>query len=539
MMSKMTLSAHRVSRWFGAGLLLALSIAFTASAQPTGTDTGRIKTLIDSRHYQEAVAMADLAEDKASSFKEKFDLAFLKGTAWQELADDQRQPQAERTRAFSEAQRAYERAAELQPSSLATLNNLALLFASANRDEEARQYCQRAVSTAAQQGDPNLETYALNFAEFLRDRDGDEAIRQANIAVKAPNSGADSRNLLVDLYSRYQPSQLLPFAKRLLDEGRTTKVRQLAVEYATKSNVASEERRDWFGLIAVSIARDTLGAKAFNPQSTLAQLKQISGDDPFNVPARQLTIAISDPPGAGSPLGWWQGGRDKGSTGISSRRAMLELLTSLGQRAWPSGGPGDPKRAAQYFRTAIEFGEHDREPDPEAFLALVNVYADINDLGALRALMGRYEDDLFSEKSGAYARQDWSLIFRLHTALGMTYAHLKVWSAPNQIQTALFQLEHAQNAARELNKRETSSGRPPKYSLPPAAVEKLAEGYRAVGREPDAVRVKIESAEQLANGGRIRESAQLVESVKPADLNDVAPALRDKYKRVQSAVRTN
>jgi tetratricopeptide (TPR) repeat protein len=537
-MSTKSLSVHRFSR--SVALVLALLAAFTVSGQtdPTSVDTSRIKTLIDARHYQEAVAMADRAEDSASSPKAKFDLAFLKGTAWQELAGEARQSQAERTRAFAEAQRAYERAAELQPSSLATLNNLAVLYASANRDAEARQYYQRAVSTAAQQGDPNLETYALNFADFLRDRDGQEAIRQATIALKAPNSGAESRDLLVDLYSRYQPSQLLPFARTLLDEGRTARVRDLAVDYAAKTTVAPDLRRDWFSLIALSIARDTLGTKAFDPQPTLARLNQIAGDDPFNVPARQLAVAIREPPGRASPLGWWLEGRNNGAIRISNRAAMLELLMSLGQKAWPGGAPGDPKRAILCFQTAIEFG--DRGPDPEAFLALVNVYADVNDRASLRALMDRYQYELFTEKGDAYARGDWPLIFRLHTALGMTYAHLNVWrDAPTEVQTALFQLEHAQHAANELNRRETAAGRPPKYSLPPAAVQKLAEGYRAVGRDKDATRVKIESAEQLVTGGRVRESAQLVNSIKPAELNAADPNLRQKYQKVEAAVRMN
>jgi hypothetical protein len=534
-MSTIALSARSVWRSLGAGLLVALSIALTAGAQPTGIDTGRIRGLIDSRQYREAVAMADLAEDKASSSKEKFDLAFLKGTAWQDLAGDEKQPQADRTKAFAEAQRSYERAAELLPSSLATLNNLAVLFASANRETEAKQYYQRAVSTAAEKGDPNLETYALNYAEFLKDRDGAEAIRQATLAFKAPNSGAESRDVLVDLYSRYQPAQLLPFARTLLDEGRTARVRALAVDYATKPTVAPDQRRDWFNLIALSIARDTLATKAFDPQPTLSLLNQIPSDDAFNLPARQLTMAIREPPGKASPLSWWQDGR-VAAIRVSSRAAMLELLLSLGQRTWPSGGPGDPKRAAQYFQTAIEFG--DRGPDPEAFLAVVNVYVDVNDRGALRALMDRYQYELFTEKGEAYERHDWPLIFRLHTALGMTYAHLGVWrNGPTEVQTALFQLEHARNAANELNKRETAAGRPPKYSLPPIAVEKLAEGYRAVGRDKDATRVKIESAEQLATGGRIRESSQLVKSIKPAELNAADPNLRLKYQKVEAAVR--
>jgi hypothetical protein len=56
-----------------------------------------------------------------------------------------------------------------------------------------------------------------------------------------------------------------------------------------------------------------------------------------------------------------------------------------------------------------------------------------------------------------------------------------------------------------------------------------------VGRERDATRVKIESAEHLATGGRVRESAQ-INSIKPADLNAVNVSLREKFQRVQSAV---
>jgi hypothetical protein len=515
-----------------AQLLLVAMSASPANAQaPTAVTSAQ--RLIATARYDDAVALVEAAEREAGA--PTFELEFMKGVAWQEsagragLSPEQRNAELQRARA------AYERAWGLRPGSVATLNNLAALDAAAGRDREARQYYERALATARENTDPRLETYALNYARFLLDRgDGRAAAQQAEIAMKA-GSSSESRELLASLYERDAPAALLPLYRTLLDEGRTTEVTDTAIRKVLDTRLGADDRREWLNLTALAMARDVRARASYELGPTLQALRQAPAGDPLSPGAMQLEIAALKPPGTAQGLGWWAGSRSAGASGVSSRFALRQLLTALGEHnaSQPKGGTDI---AARYLATAVELG--DRGPDPESFLSLVTLYADAGDVRRIQPLVNRYEDELFSEKSDAYIRADWPLIYRMHTALGMAYAHLQVWenrSAP--IQSALFQLEHAQTAAAELNRRASAEGKPASYALPAAAVTKLSEAYLAVGRGTDAARLRVDSAATLRNLGRINESAQLVESLEPADVSTLSTDKRQMYERMRAVGR--
>jgi hypothetical protein len=517
---------------------IILSLRAFAAAQTGEIEAvvDRVKRLVEGGQYAEAIVATEQVGATVSDGRPGFELQFLRGVAAQRLADDSTQSPATRSRAFAQSQAAYERASQLRPTSLATLNNLGALNASAGRDSEAVDYYRRAATLAVINRDPNLETYAFNFAEFLKDRDGEEAVRQALIAVGAPNSGAESRDLLAKLYARYQPAKLLPFARTMFEEGRIGRVRELAVTNIKDSALESGVRREWFTLLALTMARDTLGQATYDPGMTLDQLSFLSAADPIAPAAKQLLQAIREPPGTVAALTWWLDAKPSEAVRSSSRQAMRELLNALGQRT-VQFSPAQAALAIRYFRTAIEFG--DRGPDPDAFLSLVNLYADVGDTVSLRALMGRYEMELFSEKGNAYGRGDWSLIFRLHTALGMTYAHLGTWKSETTYQNALFQLEAARRAADQLNSQEKRKGQPAKYTLPPAAVRKLAEGYEAVGQPQKGSKVRVDSAETLSTVGRTKEGANLIRSFRTDEVEAMSAETKTKFEKLRASSKEN
>ena len=511
-------------------LLVAMFVA-PASAQ-TSTAVADAQRLIAAARYDDAVALVEAAERQGGP---SFELEFMKGVAWQESAERAGLPAEQRSIELQRARAAYERAWRFRPGSVATLNNLAALDAAAGRDREARQYYERAIATAQANADPKLETSAINYARFLLDRgDGKEAAQQAEIAMKA-GSSSESRELLASLYERDAPAALLPLYRTLLDEGRTTEVTDTATKKVLDARLSADDRREWLNLTALAMARDVRARASYDLGTTLKALTQAPPDDPLRPGAVQLERAVLEPPGTAEGLGWWASFRSGGASGVTSRAALRQLLTALGERnaTQPKGGTDI---AARYFATALELG--DRGPDPESFLSLVTLYSDTGAVALIQPLMNRYENELFSEKSEAYVRGDWPLIYRMHTALGMAYAQLQVWdntSAPTQ--SALFQLEHAEKAAAELNRRASSEGRPASYALPAAAVTKLSEAYLAVGRGADAARLRVDSATTLRNLGRINESAQLVESLKPADVSTLSADKRQAYERMRAIGR--
>ena len=528
-----------VSTWYIAGtrlkgavttaLFMTIATFFFTENALGNTDAASIQRLIEMGEYSRATS----AVDETSNAEEIFDLQFLKGLAWQQIAESSPLGSEQRNRAFASAESAYERAAQLRPQSSATLNNLAALNGSAGREQDARRYYSRAIEMAQKADDPKSAGYALNYSRYLEDKDAGEALRLAKLACNVPEPSVDAREQLAKLYRKYDPGQLLPYAVTLLKGGFTEQVQNLSIAGARDSKLAEGTRREWLNLLALALAQVATSGIAFDAAPVLAQLQAIPQGDPVGAGARELDTAVHEPPGYESRLAWWNSASRGQSSGISSREAMRTLLTALGDRA-SAGKEPDPEIAARYYGTAIPLG--DRGPDPEAFLSLVNMYADAGNKSALQALMSRFEDRLFSEKGDAYQSGDWSLIYRLHVALGMTYAHLGVWDSPTPYQNATFQLEAAQRASDRLNAASQASAKPTRYSLPPAAASKLAHGYTLKGRPDLATKVRIDSAEALQKANRTSESAKVLRSIQASELPGASPETQAKYQRLSSVV---
>jgi len=120
----------------------------------------------------------------------------------------------------------------------------------------------------------------------------------------------------------------------------------------------------------------------------------------------------------------------------------------------------------------------------------------------------------------------------MHAALGMTYAYLGTWtSTTSEYQNAIFQLSHAMTAA-------ARAPRPPppqdiSPALPPPAVEKLAEGYLATGREDLAARARVYGAAALNRVGHVGDSEKVFRTISAADVASPDQGSRAKYEELR------
>jgi hypothetical protein len=213
---------------------------------------------------------------------------------------------------------------------------------------------------------------------------------------------------------------------------------------------------------------------------------------------------------------------------------MRDVLLAAGEFS----SQRDTKRAAQYFTAAIDLG--DKGPDPDAFLRLVELYASA---GAgeqlakatqeLAALMERYQNAMFQEKGAAYQAENWELIYRMHVALGMTYAYLKAWHSEVPYQNAIFQLSHAMQAADRANSQRRDGGK--LLALPPVGIEKLAQAYIATGRKDLALRARIDGATALMKVRHVQDSADVFHSIPTADIPVLDEGSRAKYEALRTA----
>ncbi|MCL4498795.1 MAG: hypothetical protein M1335_00925 [Chloroflexi bacterium] len=174
---------------------------------------------------------------------------------------------------------------------------------------------------------------------------------------------------------------------------------------------------------------------------------------------------------------WWLGRADR-------RNVLAEAALALGQQAELISDPAGAAarweiglRIAPYYDD-YAFGQlkGSRMVRLDLQTALALHYFKYPNLDPGEKKFGAVIRDLFMTKMGAYAADDLPSIQRHHTILGTIFAQKKVWGRPDQIDGALFQLEHALKAADRRDKREGT------YQPLPELRESFAEGLVATGK---------------------------------------------------------
>lgn len=507
------------------GLVLAGTLcAGNAFAQPDkdASLAATVRAQLQARDPDAALATLGKLEASRGAQPADYDLLFLQGVTWQELA--LRGKSVDRAQALERSQQAYQQALTLRPGAPAVFNNLGNLDAAAGRDAEAESWYRQAAAA----GGERRGFYLANYARALEKRDPKQALETAQSALQASPGDDGLRAYVGELATRAgTDDQFLQFLQDNARQGHTRLVTTLATR-DLKDNPARAPaaRAASLMMLAQAIDKDMASQAPAPTPALLAELSRLPGDAGIAAGGQQLARVASGAVPDARELGWWNRERTR-YLEPSRAGVMRQLLTTIARQ--------QPQKAEPALRAAIELG--DTGPDPEAFLRLVEHYVNQRREPQLRELMQRYEYELFSEKGEAYRRNDWRLIHRMHLSLGMTYAYMKIWrSSSSPFQNATFQLENAAVAAKRFNETAQRAGRPERLAMPPAAVLKLAEAYEAEGQRDRATQLRLDEAQALSAAQRKGDSAEVFESIRADDVKRLNTTSQQAYKRLGDTI---
>jgi hypothetical protein len=476
-----------------------------------------VRAHLEARNPEAAVEALDRLEKSRGAREPDYEFLFLQGVTWQELAI--RGKSVDRAQAIERSKQAYLDAIKERPVAPAVFNNLGNLLTLAGDNAAADEWYRKAVAA----GDVRRGYYAINYAYVLEKRNPQAALEYARMALKASPANEEARAYVGKLAGLSPDGDaFIQFLAESATQGHTKLVVSLALQDLSANAARSgSSRGDVLALLAFALGRDQVALAQPAAPELIDGLRRTLGDAAFG--ASQLARVLTDPPLSSSDLRWWN--QDPVKVLDRTRSSVMRaLLVSLGLQR-PQKRPQDSER---YFMAAIELGDHG--PDPDAFLRQVELYVNQQQNFKLRDLMRRYEVELFSEKGEAYRRNDMHLVYRMHLALGMTYAYMNVWSSQSPFQNATFQLENAGRAAERFNDQAKRAGKPERLAMPPAAVIKLSEAYVANGQRARATQLRIDAADALASARRPTDSAEIFQTIRKDEVARVNAASQEKYR---------
>jgi tetratricopeptide (TPR) repeat protein len=213
--------------------------------------------------------------------------------------------------------------------------------------------------------------------------------------------------------------------------------------------------------------------------------------------------------------GWWADKTheyEDPPRGVWPADGFRALVRSLGGRYKQIG---ERRKAENYYRLAIDLRPYD--VDPAAIRDLTQLYIEENQLPKVNLLAEEYEDRLFRAKGAAYRSSRLRKIFEFHRTLGVLYATIGRWGDSYRVDSAIFQLEHAQEKSREVEER-AEGVLPEKYRFSPDMVNMLATGYVATDQPSRSYELRVEEAERFQQQGDAEAVRKVLEPIKTQEL---------------------
>jgi hypothetical protein len=228
--------------------------------------------------------------------------------------------------------------------------------------------------------------------------------------------------------------------------------------------------------------------------------------------------------------GWWEG-----SPYLND---LLPALTLAAGNAWLVAGDAAKTESCwrEAGRYAPPFGMGPEWLD--LFAEQAALYAERPELDPGGEQFHRLEDRLFGAKGEAYRTHDLGAVQRMHTVLGLIYAHRGVWKSGEPFHNATFQLRSAVGAA---ERRREQEGAP--YDPLPHLKGLLSEGYRTLDRAEEADRWAVAAAEayldsdDLEQAGRYLATASSSHTGERSAMVSSVLALRQRVNGAEDACR--
>jgi Flp pilus assembly protein TadD len=383
--------------------------------------------------------------------------------------------------AIAESEEFYKQALALKPNSPSILNNLAQLYASSGREKEAQELLRKSVSLKDQHSGVSAQNYAA-----LLDRTGDvKSASQyyAMVAASQPDN-VDAHERAVAAFIQADPKGLGAYLWNALKSGQVLRVQESAIAALQRREWEPEPRRELLALVAASLSQQSYDPAKYKDTFAAENLATFAGDSVIGGGVVELMrlhgAGAVDP----SAYRWWSEAGDLHTDpprGQWPRDAFRGLIRSLGN--WYQRR-GDLQRAESFYRLAVKLNRS--EIDPVACLALADLYISQNRASDVDHLMNELAPELFYGKGEAYRSSQWQKIYEFHRALGLIYSYMKRWGNSGAPSSAIFQLEHAMEAAARLNMRPE-----------PRLVDSLAAAYENSGQFERGSSLRLRYAEEF------------------------------------------
>lgn len=512
----------------------ACAPAYAAYPQDMGTAARYERELASGRQalrsgdYESAEAHLEVAVQAAEAWGEQSALAqsyFMLGLTKQTRVEAGGDPAAGRS--LREATAYYERALEWRPESGPILNNLARAHAAAGDTAGAAALYERAIAAA---GDRAM--YLTNYAGLMVAH-GDRAAAAGayrRLVVLAPDD-ARAQRYLASYYLEEASGELAPYLWEILERGQVLSAEDVALRALARGEPPPPPE-DLMSIVAVAQARQDVDPAAFpaTPQGRrIVDLADTAESRMVRACAMGLLELYRSPiPGTGAR--WWAelgtAARDP-RVGVWGRDAYRELARSIGE--WHQRR-GDYETAEKYYELAANLVPD--EVDPAALRDLTHAYLEQGDLSRVQELTAEYEPRLYEGKAQAYRDTQLDRIYEYHRTLGEIYTELGQFGDEGTVNSAVFQLEHAREAADSLASQQNSAyDRRGRLLFGPDLADMLARVYAAKGDTAESQNTRLDAAERYRKAGEPEAATRVL---RPIEVNRLRDVQLERYQRIET-----
>ena len=521
----------------------------------------RGRTALDSKQYSTARELFSEGSARASDPEVKARLDFRQAVTLQQLANTDEAENPEEL--LQQAARLYHAYLKQNPDSAATANNLAKIYETLgnaalqkSEPEQAKRNFRRAVGyykKAVAAGDSNQGLYLKNYAEFLERINAWEEAKKiyAQLVQGYPVSPA-LQQALTSSYLKHGSGDLAELLWNMLDAGYVSQSADIALGALRQTpNDTDDGRIELLTIVSTALAQGTDNRRRFPGSDQGRQIAGLSRDSFLGDGSKEIIRLYQGQQFGVSDYAWWAGrdpGRsdlDKGLYPIDGFRALIRSLGSRSKRS------GDLELAESYFLLAAKLLES--EADPVAIRDLVRMYAEANEFEKINGVLADYQFRLFQGKGDAYRDSQIEKIFQYHQTLGELYTLIERWGDSNTIDSAIFQLEHAQQTSVELERAWEESVRqgrvstkvlPESYQFTPQMVDQLSRGYEETGNADESLKLRINQASIYKEAGDTKAARRVLAPIRSSEVPSgfykteyeklmISPELRSPVNRIE------
>lgn len=463
------------------------------------------KSNLEIKEFEKAYQIFQETADSVTDNKWRSYFTFFMGLTRQKQAEEATDT-IKKQEYYELAVSQYQKVLELQPNSGSAKNNLAQIYSQIGEKKQVEKLYREAIKL----GDSREPFYAMNFADFLSAKGNkEEAIKYYERALNKQPENSIVHEKLIDIYCLTDSSKLFPYLWKIQNDGFTVRAQNGALKALKKVKWSREDKAELLTIIAVSLSRQYYNPETFLKSDVYSTLEKFATDRSIGEGVVQLfkLHRISNP--KNSEFDWWRGKMRpdyESYGGASPEEGFMMLIRSIGD--WYRYN-SKYNESENFYLFSAKFSY---ELDPESILKLADLYLETGSIESLEGLVKDYVPHLFDIKMIAYKINDAKKIYNLHRALGVIYANVKQWGNDFTPTSAIFQLKHAINTARTINRNATNEKN--KVIIDPRLVNLLADGYNHTGNMLEAFSVRLEAADEYISINKKIYAKQVLEPLK-------------------------